>query len=157
MAVLQSQPLGCYNNIRGCRASAQIWSQTHVMTLKKVLAVTKTLFQMILKRQGNPICHGGDRAGSTGHIFGAWNFHEPSLNRVRVHAVSLSAPHPRCRGPGTRGLVLWFLVQHLLLNVTFNLIEVVLVSCKSFRNTVPVERCVWLGDRAVTGGLDSLG
>ena len=94
MAVLQSQSLGCYNKIGGCRASAQIWSQTHVMTLKKVLAVTKTLFQMILKRQGNPICHSGDRAGSTGYIFGAWNFHESSLNRVRVHAVSLSAPHP---------------------------------------------------------------
>ena len=78
MTLLQNQALACYNNIGGCRVSAQIWSRTHVMTLKKVLAVNNTFLQMILKRQRNLISHVGDQAGRAGYIFGARNFHEPS-------------------------------------------------------------------------------
>ena len=68
--LLQNQPVAaaqiggaCYNNIGGCAASTQIGPQTHAMTLKKVLADTKTLFQMIPKRQRNLIRHNEDRAG----------------------------------------------------------------------------------------------
>ena len=84
----------CYNNIGGCAASTQIGPQTHAMTLKKVLADTKTLFQMIPKRQRNLIRHNEDQTGKKCESSGDRNFHEPSQNRVRIDAVSLSAPHP---------------------------------------------------------------
>ena len=74
-ALLQNQPLAaaqiggaCYNNIGGCSAPAQIGSQTHTMTLKKVLADIQPLFRRILKRQHNPIRHVGDRADNKVNI-----------------------------------------------------------------------------------------
>ena len=71
-ALLQNQPprdrRACYNVSDCCGAPAQIGSQTHTMTLKKVLADIKPLFQMILKRQHNPIRHVGGRACNKGYI-----------------------------------------------------------------------------------------
>ena len=67
------------------------------MMLKKVLADTKTLFQMIPKRQRNLIRHNEDQTGKKCESSGDRNFHEPSQNRVRIDAVSPSAPHPIIR------------------------------------------------------------
>ena len=68
--LLQNRPVAaaqiggaCYNNIGGSVVSTQIGAQTHAMTLKKVLTDTKTLFQMIPKRQRNLIRHNEDRTG----------------------------------------------------------------------------------------------